>query len=271
MNPNRISIGTIRREQIVDAAVAVIAEKGLPSLSLSEIEKKVGMSRGQLTYYFKAKEDILLAVFDRTVEMMCQRQCDLEWRNDAFPFDQIRWIDMVAKILDLVMQKPPAHPEFGALQYTFLSQIGHRADFRRRLAQLYEEWRSHGSRHLSHDLAKDPPARKVSPRAVATLVQAIFHGMAMQTLVDPEAFDAEDTARLCLDMLQTYLWPDNSSANAPLPHGRGSDNSSPRALEGEVVRKDSKKDGRLSSNNVKANRPNGRTVSRGVKHERIRE
>ncbi|MCI0641650.1 MAG: TetR/AcrR family transcriptional regulator [Gemmataceae bacterium] len=295
MATNRISIGAIRREQIVDAAVAVIAEKGLPSLSLSEIEKKVGMSRGQLTYYFKAKEDILLAVFDRTVEMMCQRQCDLEWRNDAFPFDQIRWIDMVAKILALVMQKPPAHPEFGALQYTFLSQIGHRADFRRRLAQLYEEWRSHGTRHLSHNLAKDPPARKVSPRAVATLVQAIFHGMAMQTLVDPEAFDAEETARLCLDMLQSYLWPDksgetefrdgafpNGSLGTRTPARRASEGKAPstndatlarRASEGETprTRTDSKKNGRLSSNNVKANRTNGRAVSRGVQHERIGE
>ncbi len=55
------------------AAVAVIAEKGLQHLSLSEIEKKVGMSRGQLMYYFKAKEDILLAVFDRLLDMICRR------------------------------------------------------------------------------------------------------------------------------------------------------------------------------------------------------
>ena len=44
MKTPRIDIGSIRREQIVDAAVAVIAEQGLQHLSLSEIEKKVGMS-----------------------------------------------------------------------------------------------------------------------------------------------------------------------------------------------------------------------------------
>src|SRR2546429_7140477 len=68
-----IAIGTIRREEIVEAAVAVIAEQGLQHLSLSEIEKKAGMSRGQLTYYFKAKEDILLAVFDHVLQRMYQR------------------------------------------------------------------------------------------------------------------------------------------------------------------------------------------------------
>src|SRR4030081_2636058 len=73
MKPARVSIRTIRREQIVEAAVAIIHEQGLQHLSLSEIEKKAGMSRGQLTYYFKAKEDILLAVFDHMLQRMYQR------------------------------------------------------------------------------------------------------------------------------------------------------------------------------------------------------
>src|SRR5205823_10169359 len=73
MKTSRIDIGSIRREQIIEAAVAIIAEQGLQNLSLSEIEQRAGMSRGQLTYYFPAKEDILLAVFDRLLEMMHQR------------------------------------------------------------------------------------------------------------------------------------------------------------------------------------------------------
>ncbi|HLJ98002.1 MAG TPA: TetR/AcrR family transcriptional regulator, partial [Gemmataceae bacterium] len=73
MKSQRIDIAKIRRDQIVEAAAAVIAEQGLQNLSLSEIEKKAGMSRGQLTYYFPAKEDILLAVFDRLVMLMTQR------------------------------------------------------------------------------------------------------------------------------------------------------------------------------------------------------
>src|SRR5438270_9610254 len=73
MKTPRIDVGSIRREQIVQAAVSIIAEQGLQNLSLSEIEKKAGMSRGQLTYYFPAKEDILLAVFDRLIEMMHER------------------------------------------------------------------------------------------------------------------------------------------------------------------------------------------------------
>src|SRR4051812_48325757 len=66
-------IAVQRREQIIEAAVAVIAEQGLHKLSLSEIETRAGMCRGQLTYYFPTKEAILLAVFDRMMVMACKR------------------------------------------------------------------------------------------------------------------------------------------------------------------------------------------------------
>jgi len=207
MKTPRIDIGSIRREQIVDAAVAVIAEQGLQNLSLSEIEKKVGMSRGQLMYYFKAKEDILLAVFDRLLDMMCrQHGGDPSKPPHEHPFAKMRWLDVFGHLLEMILRKPSANPEFGSLEYTFLSQIGYREDFRLRLAKLYEEWRSHGVEHLERDLAERPSVRPVSPRALATMVQAILHGLAMQVAVDPDAIDSSEMAALSLDMVRTYLW-----------------------------------------------------------------
>src|SRR5262249_8803914 len=91
-------------------------------------------------------------------------------------------------------------------QFTFLSQIGHRADFRARLARLYEEWRSHMARQLSEDLRRRPPARPVSARALATMIQAMFHGLAIPSAADPDAFDHRAMVELCLDMVSSYLW-----------------------------------------------------------------
>src|SRR6201985_49645 len=95
---------SIRREQVVEAAVAVIAEQGLQNLSLSEIEKKVGMSRGQLTYYFKAKEDMLLAVFDRLLYMICRRQGGgPNTPPEEHPFAKLRWLEVVERLLEMIL------------------------------------------------------------------------------------------------------------------------------------------------------------------------
>jgi AcrR family transcriptional regulator len=196
MSNARITIGSLRREQIVEAAVAVIAEQGLQNLSLSEIEKKAGMSRGQLTYYFPAKEDILLAVFDRLLQLTYQRIGTPAGAECRQPGGR----EWVRHLMERLVGRPAVHPEFECLQYTFLSQIAHREDFRRRLASLYEEWRTRMAEGLEGDLV-----RPVSPRTLATVIQALLHGLAVQAVADPQAFDAGEIVDLCLDMVGHYL------------------------------------------------------------------
>jgi AcrR family transcriptional regulator len=195
-----------RREQIVEAAVAVIAEQGLQKLSLSAIEGKAGMSRGQLTYYFPAKEDILLAVFDRLLDMMHRRALASQGEpNAATPCQGLEGWERLRHFLTFFLLTPPEMPDFHALQYTFLSQIGHRDDFRQRLASLYEEWRTHMAGAFAQDMPAEPDRPRVSPRTLATFVQALLHGLAMQRVADPGSYDRQEMLRLCLHVLGNVL------------------------------------------------------------------
>jgi AcrR family transcriptional regulator len=210
MKQPRVDVGQIRRKQIIEAAAAIIAEEGLQNLSLSAIEERAGMSRGQLTYYFPAKEDILLAVFDRLLEMMHARVRAGEenpCHAGGSPWERVQ------HLLTFLIGQPPAWPEFHALQYTFLSQMGHRDDFRQRLASLYEEWRSHMAADLAPELARRGAG--VSARTLATFVQALLHGLAMQRAADPDAFDRHEILALCLEMLGPYLAPGGNGAGRP--------------------------------------------------------
>jgi AcrR family transcriptional regulator len=201
----RVDVGKIRRDQIVEAASAIIAEKGIQNLSLSAIEDRAGLSRGQLTYYFPTKEDILLAVFHRLLKMMHDRT-DPHGNGDgppSFESGASGWEHM-HRFLTWFVLRPPDAGLFHALQYTFLSQIGHRDDFRLALANLYEEWRG----HVASDFVNAMPSRPrgtVSARTFASFFQAIIHGLAMQRAADPAAFDREEMLTLCLDVLGSYL------------------------------------------------------------------
>jgi AcrR family transcriptional regulator len=201
----RPDVGRVRREQIVEAAVAVIAERGLQHLSLSAVEQRAGMSRGQLTYYFPAKEDILLAVFDRLLALTYERiGHPAGAEGNACEAGPREWI---AHLLRTVLRQPPANPEFSALQYTFLAQIGHREDFRRRLAQLYEEWRGNMAGGFAAEFAAWGTPPRFSPRALATFFQALLHGLSMQRDADPGCYDLSEMVGLCLDVLSSYLQP----------------------------------------------------------------
>jgi AcrR family transcriptional regulator len=219
MNNATSEIAARRREQIIEAALAVIHEQGLQNLSLSEIEKKADMSRGQLTYYFPTKDSILLAVFDRHLQLMYKRLGSPEVINQDGSCEPGGW-DWIQHLLKALLTDPPADKELGCLQYTFLSQIGHREDFRAKLVWLYEAWRNYMTQGLAADLEKRPPIRPVAPRALATLVQAILHGLRVQVAVDPQAFSGQDMVELCLDVLGSYLWGPARAPQKPPSHSR---------------------------------------------------
>ncbi|MCM3038395.1 TetR/AcrR family transcriptional regulator [Paenibacillus motobuensis] len=54
-----------RRNEILDAANELFAQKGFDGTSTNDILEKVGIARGTLYYHFKSKEDIMDALIER--------------------------------------------------------------------------------------------------------------------------------------------------------------------------------------------------------------
>ncbi len=57
--------GRERRQQIIDAAKEVLMTSGITSLVLRDIAVQLGITHGNLQYYFPTKEDLLVAIFDQ--------------------------------------------------------------------------------------------------------------------------------------------------------------------------------------------------------------
>ena len=54
-----------RREQIIDAATRVFAEKGFRRATTREVARAAGVSEGTIYNYFEDKDALLLAILDR--------------------------------------------------------------------------------------------------------------------------------------------------------------------------------------------------------------
>jgi AcrR family transcriptional regulator len=229
MSTTRNAVASARRDQVIDAATAVIVEQGIQNLSLSEVEKRAGMARGHLTYYFPTKEDILLAVFDRVLQRM---HASVDGPHEGgCPGAAAGGWELTGMLLRMMLSRPLPNPEFGCLQHTFLAQAGHREDFRKKLAELYEFWRGDLAAKLEADVEKGTLRRCPRPRAVSTLIQALLHGLAVQSVADPDAFDTEEVLELCLDVLGTYLGARDGgkpAAAPPAPAARRRDRAAQR-------------------------------------------
>lgn len=59
-----------RKNEILDAAAALFAQKGFDHTSTNEIMEAVGIAKGTLYYHFKSKEAIMDAIIERQSERM---------------------------------------------------------------------------------------------------------------------------------------------------------------------------------------------------------
>lgn len=192
-----------RREQILSAAETIIAGHGIQELSLKKIEDEAGMSRGQLTYYFPTKESILLAVYDRMLRRMIR---DALAADGPKPMTGRAW-ECLQHGLDKHLEPdwpPPGGRELFSLLFTFLAQMGHRDDYRARLSKWYSDWRAFIAADVESSV---PEPRPVSPRVVASLVQALFHGLDVQLMIDPHAFDRAEMHVACVRLLAPLFRP----------------------------------------------------------------
>ena len=60
--------GQRRRQQILDVAKQVLIDEGTGNLVLRDVAEKIGITHGNLQYYFPTKNDLLVAIFDQEVE-----------------------------------------------------------------------------------------------------------------------------------------------------------------------------------------------------------
>lgn len=59
--------GDARRQQILDTAKDLLIGSGPDGLVLRDVAERLGITHGNLQYYFRTKQDLLVAIFDREI------------------------------------------------------------------------------------------------------------------------------------------------------------------------------------------------------------
>ncbi len=72
-----------RREQILDAAAQLFANKGFDKTSVDEVAREAGLSKGAIYWYFPSKEQILIGLAEK-FEMQNQDTVIQSAGEDAF-------------------------------------------------------------------------------------------------------------------------------------------------------------------------------------------
>lgn len=59
--------GDAKRQQILDTAKQILLDGGPEALVLRDVAERLGITHGNLQYYFRTKQELIVAIFDREI------------------------------------------------------------------------------------------------------------------------------------------------------------------------------------------------------------
>jgi len=181
---SRLKIRDFRRNELIDAAIASIAARGLSDTTLATIAQQAGVSPALVNHYFDGKEELLEATLRRLTKELA---LEIRRLTPADPTPRQRLEAIIDGCLEPEQLRPgamlawrafwaqlPTHPRLASLQRTI-------------------------NRRFRSNI-------KVALRTMVTLdmvdetylgLYALFDGFWMRQFIDPDSFNMDDARRIC--------------------------------------------------------------------------
>jgi AcrR family transcriptional regulator len=198
--------------RMISAAVKLVAERGLDSLTLAECGEAAGYSRGLAAHYFGSKDALTAAIATRIVEQYVERQ-----REARTPRDNA--LDGLIDGVVFYMESGPKDTTVLRAFHAVLGAALNHSPLSAAIAALNRNTISAFVRAIRYGMARGEIRSDVDPVAQASLIVAALRGVMTQWLLDRRRIDLEAIKREFVRDLYSRLAPDGAAAS-PAPAER---------------------------------------------------
>ncbi|MFD1930214.1 TetR/AcrR family transcriptional regulator [Nonomuraea mangrovi] len=165
------------RELILAAAAELFAQKGYRQTTFADVAERSGISRGSIPWHFGSKEGLLLAVLERSVDLIRSGYAGHLERGAAE-------LDHLMEGVEALLRQPTSK-----LFVTLLVEaLEPDSPIRGRYVQIHDTLREQCRRWLEH--LPLPPG--VCAEAVAVTIVGAVIGIHQQWLLAPDRIDPEE-------------------------------------------------------------------------------
>ncbi len=165
--------GRERRRQIIEAATKRLVSRGMPGLVLRDIADEMGITHGNLQYYFATKLDLLRAIFDDEIEKFTTGM-DAAIQTSEDPSL------IISKIIDSNVEHLTSdRTKLWRILFTIADQDESFAEILKRENDLYEDIFAEQLRVLAPDTSEE------RIRRVSKIIRMVIDGMAIEFIYNP--------------------------------------------------------------------------------------
>ncbi len=189
----------VRRQQLIEATISVIGRKGYAGTRLADVASQAKVSYGVVGFYFRTKEDLLLA----TLQWLADEYTNV-WReavDKAGPSPVAR----LRAIIDADFSPRIASEKKIAVWYAFWAEGRTRPKYRNLCAQLYNDYHWQ-VRTIIEEIIEQGGHEDVDAHQVTVALNAMTDGMWLDLQIQPRDFDRE-AAKKAIEMFLGKVFP----------------------------------------------------------------
>lgn len=167
------------RQRILNAAVYVIAERGVDQTRLLDVARAAGVSIGNVQHYFPAREELLAATFEAANDASV-----VDWESTAaLELDAPKRLSAMFR---LAAYGRPGWEDIGWAIWVEFWALAHRNErFRDQYEIIYSKWRGALMAAVTDGIKEGAFSPSDSPQDALDRLAAVIEGLAIRTLLDP--------------------------------------------------------------------------------------
>lgn len=166
-----------RQRAILDAAVAVVVERGYAAARVADIAKRAGTSTGTVHYYFPTKVDVLDAALQHASERSHARH-----RAELVALGEPR--EQLLRLIDLQIPDADVADEW-SIWLEYWNEARRRDELRARNHEIYTRWVAMIETIVRNGQRQGQFALDVDPADFALRFAGLFDGLGLQVLLQP--------------------------------------------------------------------------------------
>ncbi len=181
----------LRKEQILKSAFDCFSERGFETVTMEEIAKVAGLSKGAVYWYFKSKDELILELiknWNKTSEHLLYKmalECSLDQLLYKYPAYIIRELDL--------------KNHYKLLFHLWARSIDNKEVYRH-MSKSYMEWKVKAVEFIKSGTAKGIFRSDLDAEIFADTVDGLFNGLMVQWHLDKK-MDFEKCWKTSIDML----------------------------------------------------------------------
>lgn len=193
MNPPKKTADTYNvRQKIIDAATALVMDKGVKGTSLADIANAAGISKGTLFYHFSAKDDLIYELTEKHFDIVTRANLKRAEQMTDSPLQEIIKVSLLGIL----------HAENrGKLNLYLLQEaVIENPALKKRFADKYVEFQQTMTQFIN---MVAPILDDEKAAAVSRLLVAVLDGLIIQWLLDPSAIPINDMAAVITRIIES--------------------------------------------------------------------